>query len=68
MLEKEVSCVKRDTLYLIVSPYAKSDMMDVLDRIEAAGGTVHLIVPFYDEYPYQPDRTYSDGWEVSLNV
>ncbi|MBO4864453.1 MAG: DUF58 domain-containing protein [Eubacterium sp.] len=68
MLEHELSDIRRDTLYLVVSPYAKEDMMMLLDRMEAAGGTVHLIVPYYDEYPYKPDRPYSDGWEVSINV
>ena len=68
MLENELRAVKKNVLYLVISPYAKSDLIELLDGIEKAKGTVHLLVPYYDEYPYRPSRIYADGWEVPLNV
>ena len=64
----EIAHANSDCLYLVVSPYAKSDLIDLLDKIEQQGGSVRLIVPCYDEYPYIADRPYSSAWEVPINV
>ena len=68
MLEKELSAVKKNVLYLVISPYAKPDLIELLDAMETAKASVHLLVPFYDEYPFRPNRHYADGWEVPINV
>jgi len=57
-----------DTMYLVISPYHKDDMLGMLDRIESTGNVVRLVVPYYDEFPYHPDRPYAYGWEVMLGV
>lgn len=64
----EIDSIRTDTLYLIVSPYAKSDLIELLDQLAGKGASVRMIVPCYDEYPYIPDRAYSSGWEVPINV
>ncbi|MBO4591159.1 MAG: DUF58 domain-containing protein [Eubacterium sp.] len=68
MLTDEIKEIRQDTLYLIISPYAKEDMLGFIDKLESMGGAVHLVVPYYDEYPYVKNRTYADGWEVPINV
>ncbi len=68
LLNDEVNKVSRDNLYLIISPYAKEDLLEKLDMIEKKDGAVHLIVPYYDEYPYVRNRAYAEGWEVPINV
>ena len=67
-VRNEISHLQRDTLYLVVSPYGKSDLTDMLDTIVSSQGSVSLIVPCYDEYPYVSDRPYAVSWEVPLNV
>ena len=68
LLNDEINNISRDTLYLVISPYAKDDLIQLLDRIEQKDGAVHLIVPYYDEYPYKKNRAYADGWEVPMNA
>ena len=67
-VQEELRAVRTDTLYLVISPYAKPDLMCLLDSIEEKEASVKMIVPYYDEYPYVPNRHYSTGWEVPLNV
>ena len=67
-VKNEIGHLQRDTLYLVVSPYGKSDLTDLLDKVVSSQGTVSLIVPCYDEYPYVSDRPYAVSWEVPLNV
>lgn len=68
ILKSEMKNMNSDTLYLIISPYAKSDLLQVIDRLEKINEAVHLIVPYYDAYPYEKNRTYAEGWEVPMNV
>ena len=68
ILKKEMSSIKDEVLYLVISPYAKEDMMTLLDKLQSEGAAVHMVVPYYDEFPYVPNRSYADGWEVPLNV
>ncbi|SNU07178.1 Protein of unknown function DUF58 [Lachnospiraceae bacterium] len=68
LLNDEINSFSRDNLYLIISPYAKDDLIQFLDIIEKKGGAVRLIVPYYDEYPFVKNRSYADGWEVPINV
>ena len=68
ILRNEMKKVNTDTLYLIVSPYAKDDLLQQIDRLEKMDGAVHLIVPYYDAYPYVKNRAYAEGWEVPINV
>lgn len=67
-VQDELRNIRPDTLYLVISPYAKPDLISLLDSIEEKEASVKLIVPYYDEYPYVPNRHYSTGWEVPLNV
>ena len=64
----EINNVRKDMLYLIISPYTRDDLMTLLDRLESKGGVVQMLVPCYDEYPYVSNRAYSQGWEVPINV
>ncbi len=68
LINDEIKKFSSDNLYLIISPYARRDLLELLDRIERKEGAVHLIVPFYDEYPYVKNRSYAEGWEVPINV
>ena len=68
LVKEEIKAVKKDTLYLIISPYVKEDLLGFIDRLESVGGAIHLFVPYYDAYPYVKNRSYADGWEVPLNV
>ena len=68
MVRTELENVRLDTMYLVISPYAKSDLTELLDKLVAKNASVSMIVPCYDEYPYISDRDYSTGWEVALNV
>ena len=67
-LRKEALSPRDNTLYLVISPYARQDLISVLDSIDSAGSSVRLIVPCYDEYPFISDRPYAEGWEVPINV
>ena len=68
ILRDEMSHVKSDIYYLVVSPYARADLLELLDRMNADGAVLHLVVPCYDEYPYIPNRRYASEWEVPINV
>jgi hypothetical protein len=68
ILNEEIKNFSSDSLYLVISPYAKDDLLMLLDRIIRLEGAVHMIVPYYDEYPYVKNRSYTEGWEVPLNV
>ena len=68
IIDKELDDIRSDILYLVISPYAKVDLLEKLDMIHGADSSVHLIVPCYDEYPYIPNREYAESWEVPLNV
>ena len=68
ILRNEMKSGNRDILYLIISPYAKDDMLQLIDKLQGSDGTLHLIVPYYDAYPYIKNRTYAEGWEVPINV
>ncbi len=68
LLDKELRNVKKDVMYLIISPYAKPDLVEKLDEINRRGGLVSLIVPYYDEFPFSLNKDYFSGWEVPLNV
>ena len=67
-LKEEAASPRDNTLYLVISPYARQDMLDVMDSIDKAGASVRLIVPCYDEYPFISNRPYAEGWEVPINV
>lgn len=67
-LRKEIEEVRKDTLYLIISPYAKSDLMDLVDKLNQNEYSVRMMVPCYEEFPYVPDRNYAESWEVPINV
>jgi hypothetical protein len=43
-------------------------MLQLIDKLQGSDGTLHLIVPYYDAYPYIKNRTYAEGWEVPINV
>ena len=68
IIDKELSDVRTDTLYLVISPYARADILEKLDILHRGDSSVHLIVPCYKEYPYIPNREYAESWEVPLNV
>ena len=68
MIKEECSNTNRDLFYLIVSPYGKSDMVELLDALKDEGASIHLVVPCYDEYPYVSTRKYITPWEVPINV
>ena len=68
IIDKELDDIRSDILYLVISPYAKVDLLEKLDMIQGTDSSVHLIVPCYDEYPYIPNREYAESWEVPLNV
>ena len=67
-INEELKSVRTDTLYLVISPYAKPDLMELLDKLEEKDASVRMIVPFYDEYPFVSERHYCSGWEVPINV
>ncbi len=68
ILKEETAHLRSDTFYIVISPYARKDMIAVLDKMSDKGAALHMIVPCYDEYPYVSDRAYSAGWEVPINV
>ena len=67
LLDKEIEDLRTDTLYLVISPYAKQDLLEKVDRLNSGESTVHLIVPCFKEFPYFPNREYAESWEVALN-
>ncbi|MCR5213659.1 MAG: DUF58 domain-containing protein [Eubacterium sp.] len=68
MIKEETQNIKRNIFYIIVSPYAREDLMIHVDNMYKKGAAIHMIVPCYDEYPYISDKPYSSGWEVPINV
>ena len=68
ILDLEIQNIRKDTVYIIISPYAKKDLLSRLDMIEKKGGVVKLIVPYFDEFGFSIERSYAEGWEVPYNV
>ncbi len=64
-MDAEVASMERSTLYLVVSPYYKEDLLVRLDRLQAEGASVLCVVPYYNMVGFDPRRPYLTGWEVS---
>ncbi|MBQ9871657.1 MAG: DUF58 domain-containing protein [Eubacterium sp.] len=63
-LEKEAKHASSSTLYLVVSPYYKEDMLERLDVLRKSDAAVLCVVPYYDMIGFEPRRSYLAGWEV----
>ena len=66
-LDEEIEEASENIHYLIISSYHKKDVMDRVDRLHELGAGVSMIVPYYDAYPYKPEKDYIQGWEVPIN-
>ena len=66
MLDKEIMKAEDRILYLIVSPYHKKDLLSKMDEMNKNGLYVSMIVPYYDQIGYTPERECIHGWEVNL--
>ncbi len=64
-LDAELSSMSRQTLYLVISPYYKEDMLQRLDRLMKEGAAVICVVPYYSMVGFDARRSYLTGWEVS---
>lgn len=67
LLEKELSDRNQDTFYIIVSPYVKNDLINVLDTMIESGLYVQMIVPYYDIQTMENQRPYIHELEVKLS-
>ncbi len=66
LLDKEIRKAEDRVLYIIVSPYHKKDLLDRIDKMQKNGIYVSMIVPYYDQFGYLPERECITGWEVNL--
>ena len=64
-LDAELTSMNRSTLYLIISPYYKEDLLQRMDRLLAEGAAVLGVVPYYTGLGFDARRSYLTGWEVS---
>ena len=64
-LDAEAKSIDRNTLYLVISPYYKEDLLLRLDRLKREDATVLCVVPYYKRVGFEPRRPYLKGWEVS---
>lgn len=64
-LDAEVKSINRNTLYLVISPYYKEDLLLRLDRLIREEATVLCVVPYYSRVGFESRRSYLHGWEVS---
>ncbi len=65
ILDSEITSINRNTLYLVVSPYYKEDLLQRLDRLQKEDATVLCVVPYYRRLGFTPRRSYLVGWEVN---
>ncbi len=63
-LDSELTSMNRSTLYLVISPYYKEDMLLRLDRLRSEGASVLCVVPYYSSLGFESRRSYLTGWEV----
>lgn len=66
MMEAEEEHKDRNTAYVIISPYFKSDLIDRLDSMAAQGLSVQMVVPYYDIQELENRRPYMHALEVKL--
>ncbi|MBR0146873.1 MAG: DUF58 domain-containing protein [Eubacterium sp.] len=64
-LDAEVKSINRNTLYLVISPYYKEDLLLRLDRLIREDATVLCVVPYYAHIGFEARRPYLTGWEVN---
>lgn len=64
-LDAEVKSINRNTLYLVISPYYKEDLLLRLDRLIREEASVLCVVPYYSRIGFEARRPYLRGWEVS---
>lgn len=64
-IDAELKSVSRNTLYLVISPYYKEDLLLRLDRLIREDATVLCVVPYYKKIGFESRRPYLYGWEVS---
>ncbi len=64
-LDSELTSMNRSTLYLVVSPYYKEDLLQRLDRLVKEDAAVLCVVPYYSMVGFDARRSYLVGWEVS---
>ena len=68
IVKNEIRAARSNVLYIIISPYARADLMELLDKLNNDKTSIRMLVPCYDEYPYKPERDYAEAWEVPINV
>lgn len=66
IIDSEIKDMKKDTTYVIISPYCKDDLMLKLDYMKQLGMNIHMLVPYYDIKEPENIREYTYGWEVKL--
>lgn len=66
LVKAEMSNKDPGVSYVIISPYCKKDLIEVLDQMEAQGIFVQMLVPYYDIQPLEYKRAYIHGLEVKL--
>lgn len=64
-LESELRTFSGDISYVIISPYHKKDLLDMLDKLNKAGASLRVIVPHYSITEYEPERPYIEKWTVN---
>lgn len=66
IIDVQLKDMKKDTTYVIVSPYYKEDLMLKLDYMRSVGMNIYMIIPYYDIVRPDNMREYTHGWEVKL--
>lgn len=66
LVEEELKHRDAGISYIIISPYFKKDLMELLDNMVANGIYVQMLVPYYDIQQLENRRPYVHELEVKL--
>ncbi len=66
-LKKELEAASTNTTYVVISPYYKENLLEILDKYVKKGIKVLMVVPYYDLHKFEKTRAYQLGWEVKYD-
>lgn len=67
ILKNEEMNLHEDVFYIVISPYHKDIVLEIVDNMYRRNNGLCMVVPYYDRFGLKQERPYIKGMEVSIN-